>query len=757
MMTIRTIFLPTLALALLSIACAKEPVAGVYPSEGENLSGTPLTMEVNLPGPLEDADDSTGTKATYDIVGTAGKITWEEGDEICVYNNAGDGTEAGGGAVPHKLALVGGAGTSKGIFYCESFSGTPKVAVYPYDWALDYNKTKANRVRYKIPESIDLGAGDKEPIVMLAYITDGKTIDFKHTSAYFRFTVNDIPSTVTSMTFSADAVSSGYGVTGKFYMTDSNIGSSSPKVSGTAGSSFTVKFPKGTKSGVFLVPVATGQRSACRIWFNDDSGKVLGSEKSLNKGDAYTSSNHVKGQVHNLKAFSLQGWIDEYYSDKLCIKYTNIWEDLTVDETSQLTYELYGGAYDPASSYTVSFSSSDPSVATVSNSGKITAKATGSTTVTASVEGGANIAIRTYYVTDYSSLTAAYTSDLKFRTGYQHTASNGETVLHSNSVIQSWDWTTGNTYFTQLNGGRSSIALSRCNVEGTKSAKFLLHFAGHADTICKEESGDGTTWIWISNYGTIDEEKTVRSEGRYYYKHNQTVCRIPASTYSSGTILDPWDISEHYVFQTESNYLHDIQVSYDEDNDLLALWGINPASTQGQNIKLKVFKMSEVKALNKTNVTLKPITYGGYTEPSTGIYYPEVTYSPTIQAYNLASLTPVLNIVVPVHHTYVTYPQGFEYYHNKLYYFYGSGEAGASNNTAKLVIINPKTASIIYKNDIPWVTTKSTVSEFSTTGYFEPEGVKVQDGCIYLGWAGIGSTNPADENNRTGHIFKFAL
>ena len=98
------------AFALLFSSCEK----GTIEAETEVTRGRVVEISASMPE----------TKVS---VATTGKVTWSEGDQIAAFNTAG---------TKFEFDLVDGAGTTSGLFRCNSFEGDlGQTAVYPASYA----------------------------------------------------------------------------------------------------------------------------------------------------------------------------------------------------------------------------------------------------------------------------------------------------------------------------------------------------------------------------------------------------------------------------------------------------------------------------------------------------------------------------------------------------------------------------------------------------------------------------------------------
>ena len=401
------------------------------------------------------------------------------------------------------------------------------------------------------------------------------------------------------------------------------------------------------------------------------------------------------------------------------LQFASIWEDLFKGETTSAACKVSGAA--PGKSYAIRYSSSNSSVADVSREGKVTAKAPGKATITATLDGTDVSVSRDYFVTDLSQLGQAYSRDRAFVTGH---------TIYYKAVMQSWDFFDNYFYVCQVCGSPHTLSFTRKPLlQQSPQAYMHLKYYGHGDNIFVERASDGD-YLWTPNYGTLEEGATNR------YADSQVLSRIK---FAEGMTFLP----ENSNFNCVIPGMKRMAASYDADNGNVGIW----CRDSGGKAWFYVFSMQDIKAAKPESVKLSfSRTYGS----------PAVTDTPTIQARDLSKLTPVFKFRMPFNYV----PQGYDYHHNKIYFMRGDGAeeeervAGTNKNWARVYYISPQTGKTLVEKDLPWVDDIALLKSEGITdlGYLEPEGIKLKDGIIYLGFA---SKDSGKSPERRINIFKY--
>ncbi len=411
----------------------------------------------------------------------------------------------------------------------------------------------------------------------------------------------------------------------------------------------------------------------------------------------------------------------------LSLHFTGLLEDLYPGETTSAACEIISEGTDASSSGSVAdapgivYSSSDPSVATVSDNGTVLARKAGSTVITATIDGTEVSVQRKYYVTNLGILKQSYSRELIYF--YGHT-------IYYKSVMQSWDFFDDWFYVCQVCGKPHTLTYTRKPVmEQAPQAYMHLKYFGHGDNMFVERTADGD-YIWTSNYGTLEAGETNR------YAGSQVLSRV---WFESGKTIEPQQTTDNYVLPG----MNRIIAAWDKENGNVGIW-CRDSSGQAW---FYVFPMDAMKELPVESIQLSfSRTYGS----------PQMTDRPTVRARNLYKLMPVCKFKMPFNNA----PQGYDYHHNKIYLMRGAGvepedlAAGTGKNWARIYLISPNTAKTLVQVDVPWVQNVDLLnSEGFTDGcYFEPEGIKLKDGYVYIGFA---SRDAGSSPERRVNLFRY--
>ena len=260
-----------LAIAALAFAaCARE----LAPETESNLP----KVKVSIKAILEQEDV---TKAEINM--SNGTASWEAGDQIAVHTKNG------------KLATLEAesAGTSV------TFSGTVDagddiedgaIAYYPASIAIEGDDAKVN-----MPASYASAAAAAKGFPMRGVLT-GDAVEFKHIGGLMKVSVNDVPSEVTSLVFTAASVA----VSGEL-----DVDATAPKcVVGSASSSITITSAAADRAAgtaVFYIPLPTGVLTG---------GFSLALKNGSNDVYVKTSTNALeitRAKLFKMKAFAPEG------------------------------------------------------------------------------------------------------------------------------------------------------------------------------------------------------------------------------------------------------------------------------------------------------------------------------------------------------------------------------------------------------------------------------------------------------------------
>lgn len=394
--------------------------------------------------------------------------------------------------------------------------------------------------------------------------------------------------------------------------------------------------------------------------------------------------------------------------------------DLYPGETAKALCEISGGA--AGESYKTVFTSSDASVASVSSDGTVTAHRPGSVVIRAGIEGSGVYAERKWHVVDLNFVKQAYSRSLVFVTGH---------TIYYKSVMQSWDFFDDYMYVCQISGGIHSLSFTRKPVlTATPQAYMHLKYFGHGDNCFVERCSDGD-YLWVPNYGTLESGQTDR------YTDSQVLSRV---RFQNARTMLPEDSDDNYIMPGARRII----AAYDEDNGNIGIWFRDAAGKAW----FYIYNLEKLKEAPSEDIRLSfDRRYAS----------PVVTDRPVVRARDLSKLPPLMKFAMPLNNV----PQGYDFHHGKIWFFQGDGAesdevaAGTNANWARVSLIDmaPK---VLERADVPWVADLSLLDSEGITnlGYFEPEGIKVKDGVLYLGFASkdAGSSPP-----RRINFFKYPL
>lgn len=406
--------------------------------------------------------------------------------------------------------------------------------------------------------------------------------------------------------------------------------------------------------------------------------------------------------------------------ERLSLRFSSEWVDLYPSETMHLSCEVGGEDFDPDKYYDIEYYSSNKKVAYVTSSGFLTGAARGSATITATIKGTDVYAERLVRVVDLSRIKKAYSRDMQFSCGY---------TMYYKSVTQSWDFFDDYLYACQVSGGPHAISVTRKPVHAQDPQQYMhLKYFGHGDNMFVERCDDGD-YLWISNYGTLESGQTNR------YTDSQILSRV---RFQDGVTMLPSQSTDNYWMPGKKRII----AAYDEDTGTIAIWCRYSESW------VYVYDLETIKAAPIETKTLNYyISYGN----------PAVTERPTVRARDLSLITPIHSFKMPFYNV----PQGYDWHHGKLWVMQGDGAeadevaSGKAKNWATAYLINSQ-GTILESASVPWVANLDLLASEGLTdlGYFEPEGIKIKDGILYLGFASkdAGSSPP-----RRLNIFQYPL
>lgn len=403
------------------------------------------------------------------------------------------------------------------------------------------------------------------------------------------------------------------------------------------------------------------------------------------------------------------------------LQFSGIWEDLYPGESTSAACSVTEGV--SGKTYSITYTSSDPSVASIDDKGLVTAKKAGSTVIRAAEPESGVYVERKYYVVNLAQLTAGYDAARKFSCGH---------TIYYKAVMQSWDFFDDWFYVCQVCGSPHTLSFTRKPPQAQDPQTYMhLKYYGHGDNIFVERCDDGD-WLWVSNYGTLESGQTNR------YADSQVLSRVK---FREGQTYLPAQADFNFVIPGMKRII----AAYDHENGSIGIW----CRDSGGKAWFYVYDLETIKSATPRSLQLTyGISYGS----------PAVTEKPAVRAVDLSAITPLQKFQMPFNYV----PQGYDWHRNRIYFMRGDGAeaeevaAGTNKNWARVYLINPHTAKTVTQVDVPWVDNLSVLDSEGLTnlGYFEPEGIKIKDGVLYLGFASkdAGSSPP-----RRVNIFKYSL
>lgn len=292
----------------------------------------------------------------------------------------------------------------------------------------------------------------------------------------------------------------------------------------------------------------------------------------------------------------------------------------------------------------------------------------------------------------------------------------GKLSLPLNTTIQGFDLSDdrSSVYYSQLGVGNNNYTLNVCRrdlASGSVSAGPQLVYAGHGQGLAIEEDGDDV-WCWLCNYGTL---------GSAGYESSQTISRFP---FSRGMSWLPEECESNFWIPERRN----LQISLDARNDIAMIYSVGNSSSIGYYYG---WRLSEMKALQAEEQTLSfDRTYGG-----AGPVASKVTEKSVADVKNLGKLTPVFQFRAEAP---LIAGQGYSCSGGKIFIVKGvpvSNSDGTYTNECELYIMDT-TGTLLKSYDLTDCFSNAAVRSVlgSDIGFFEPEGIQVYDGCLYIGF-----------------------
>lgn len=360
----------------------------------------------------------------------------------------------------------------------------------------------------------------------------------------------------------------------------------------------------------------------------------------------------------------------------------------------------YDMAANPAG---VKFSSSDPSVATVSERGVVKGLSVGEATITATaksltVEGSFVINVKNKDNVKHTfsqDMTQPLTKDMLFLpVGITHTTLQGFDIDRFGNVYMAWE-ENENVHVRKMTGA--------------PVADMILPTGGHGDGFCIEQDKD-EVYFWTS--GSLGEPNGGFSGAKANDAAVRLICRYK---FEAGKTVYPEDAVECYYINDNGSRI----TSVDTEHNIFATWTLENG--------VECVRIYTLKAIKGGSKVTKDVTRA-------------TRHADSVTAYDLGS-APMLNkfswdrkVVCGVSDGSTNAIQGFCVYDDKVYV-----EAGFKNDPASTISVLDFNGKLLQTRvNVGVSADKNVLKELnvSSDGTFEPEGVQIHNGEMYLGFVG---------------------
>lgn len=265
--------------ALSMVACAQEMVPEKEPENNEVIEKVKVSFKASL---------SQESLSKADINMTDGTGSWEKDDEIAIH------TKNGALAIL-KAESDGAAVTFSGFIDSGDAILDEAVAYYPASIAVEGYGSKVN-----LPTSYASAAAAAKSFPLRGVI-DGDEVEFKHIGSLMKISINNVPSSVTAIEFTAPnkAVTGDFSIGGtpECITIGSLEGSTTVSIASSASerssstSEFYLPMPTGTLSG-FSIVLKEGSRE---LYTKSTAKEVTLSRAALRKMTAFTPEGDGSG------------------------------------------------------------------------------------------------------------------------------------------------------------------------------------------------------------------------------------------------------------------------------------------------------------------------------------------------------------------------------------------------------------------------------------------------------------------------------
>ncbi|MBQ6780105.1 MAG: Ig-like domain-containing protein [Treponema sp.] len=268
-------------------------------------------------------------------------------------------------------------------------------------------------------------------------------------------------------------------------------------------------------------------------------------------------------------------------------------KDATETAPATITKTVTASGKDAATAK-ITYSSSNPTVATVDENGKVTAVGLGSTKIKA--EENLMLGSKSYvvYVTNTAAPTKEFTIKL-FEIKAEEPGDYGTFATTGgkwHDAQHGWDWGKGGTLSIPV-AGSSKITLTGCN------------YLKPADVVATAKKADGTAIDWTETVASVQN-----CSGTYSFKYKKTDAAIITFTFGDTTYC-PMVSVEEYVIPTYTVKLSYETKSVTYDLNSTTLSGTNDLTITGDKDKAQVTYSSDNEGVAKVDSATGAVTAVG--------------------------------------------------------------------------------------------------------------------------------------------------
>lgn len=247
----------------------------------------------------------------------------------------------------------------------------------------------------------------------------------------------------------------------------------------------------------------------------------------------------------------------------------------------------------------------------------------------------------------------------------------------------------------------------QARINGSMAADMKLPYSGHGDSFCMEYL-NGENYVWTS--ASLGDDGTY-SGGKANAADTRLICRFK---YLPGGTAYAEDGTCYYINNNGARC-----ISIDREHDVMAIW-----TMENSKDVMKVYKLSEAETAELIELDVDR----------------EARHADIVKAHNLNTITPLGNFTFNRHGQAI---QGFCVYDDKIYI-----NQGVKDDIYALMSIFDYKGNVLQdRTPIGFSADKLKVQELnlSADGTFEPEGIQIHNGTMYMMFIG---DYPADSGNK---------